>query len=143
MSERRPPNLRNVLTFAGVTVTMLAATAAIALVLITSVLQRMTTDIAASVESVRTIEEAEVSLLLHARAFDRGEHHEFATQLHELLDEAARYVDTAEEARVLGEARVEVDYYLELTRRPDAAPDDIKLHETRAIDALERLGDLD
>ncbi len=143
MSERRPANLRNVLSFAAVTVTMLAATAALALVLATNVLTRMTAEVAASVESVRTIEEAEVSLLLHVRASDPGEQHELAAQLHELLDEASRYVDSAEEARVLGEARVEVDYYLQLSQRSDASADDIKLHETRAIDALERLGDLD
>lgn len=141
--ERRPATLRNVLSFAAITVTLLAVTAALALVLMTSVMQRMTADIAKSVESLRTIEEAEVALLLHARSLDRGQQEELGKQLHELLDDASRYVDSAEEARVLGAARVEVDYYLALARRPGASEDDIALHEARAIDALERLGDLD
>src|SRR5690242_914288 len=112
MSERRPSNLRNVLSFAAVMVTLLAVTAALALVLSTSVLQRMTVDVANSVENVRAIEEAEVTLLLHVRAIDRGERREYANQIHTLLAEASNYVTSGEEARALGEARTAVDAYL-------------------------------
>ncbi|HEU4616214.1 MAG TPA: hypothetical protein VFS15_29150, partial [Kofleriaceae bacterium] len=64
------------LSVAAVLVTLLATTAALSLVLATNVLQRMTADIAQSVESVRTIEEAEVTLLLHVRADDPEEERE-------------------------------------------------------------------
>ncbi|HEY5947748.1 MAG TPA: ATP-binding protein [Kofleriaceae bacterium] len=143
MSERRPANLRNVLSFAAVLVTLLATTAALSLVLATSVLQRMTADIAASVESVRTIEEAEVALLLHARSTDPAQRRTFATQLHQLLGEAQSAIGTPQEAKILGEANAEVDRYLDLVALGNADQQELKLHESRAIDALERLGDLD
>ncbi|HEX5060069.1 MAG TPA: HAMP domain-containing sensor histidine kinase [Kofleriaceae bacterium] len=103
----------------------------------------MTANIAASVESVRVIEEAEVSLLLHVRAYNRGEQAEFATQLHQLLGEAERYATSPEEKAVLAEANVAVGRYLALSRDPNASPAGIKRYETEAIDALELLGDLD
>jgi signal transduction histidine kinase len=143
MSERRPANLRNVLSFAAVTVTLLAATAAISLVLATSVLQKMTSDIAASVESVRTIEEAEVTLLLHVRARDHGEETQAAGEVRELLEEAGRYVRNGDEETALYDARFAVDKYFNLAQNLDAPADQVKLLETAAIDALERLGDLD
>jgi signal transduction histidine kinase len=143
MMERRPATLRNVLSFAAITLTLLAATAALALVLATSVLQRTTARAAAAVESVRTIEEAEVALLLHTRSNDREQQVELSQQLHELLDAANSYVDNVEEARVLAEARIETDYYLQLAQRTDLTAAELKLHEMRAIGALERLADLD
>jgi two-component system, OmpR family, sensor histidine kinase MtrB len=143
MSERRPATLRNVLSFAAVMVTLLAATSAISLVLATSVLQKMTSDIAASVESVRTIEEAEVALLLHVRAKDRGEQRESAVQVRQLLDEAAQYVTSGDEARALGEAKAEVNRYFELAAQPGAVPAEVATQEARAIDTLEKLGEID
>ncbi len=143
MSERRPANLRNVLTVAAVTLTLLAATAAISLVLATSVLQRLTSDIAASVESVRTIEEAEVTLLLHVRARDNGEETQAATEVRALLAEAERYAQNAEEESALYDAKVAAHKYFTFAADPDADGDDLKQYETAAIDALERLGDLD
>jgi two-component system, OmpR family, sensor histidine kinase MtrB len=143
MRERRPATLRNVLSVAGITVTLLAATAAISLVLATSVLQQMTSDIAASVESVRAIEEAEVTLLLHVRAKSRGEQRASAEQVRQLLDEAGRYVTSATEARGLAEARAAVDRYFEVVAQPDADAADLEQHEAAAIEALERLGKFD
>jgi len=137
MSKRRPPTLRNVLSIAAVMVTLLAATAAIALVLATSVLQKMTSDIAASVESVRTIEEAEVTLLLHVRALDRGERRESAAQVRDLLVEARKYVTNGGEEAALQEARVAVDRYFAVAEQALASANDVKLHESAAIDALD------
>ena len=142
MSERRPTNLRDVLSIAAVMVTLLAATAAISLILATSVMQSMTREMAASVESVRTIEEAEVTLLLHVRAVDRGEKREYAAQVQQLLDEASQYVTDTAEAMVLAEARRDVDNYLQLSRQPDAALTDVRALESRAVETLERLVDL-
>ena len=143
MSERRPANLRNVLSFAAILVTLLAATAAISLVLATSVLRRMTANIANSVESVRVIEEAEVSLLLHVRAYNRGEQSKFASELQQLMDQARVYATTTEEKAVFAEADAAVDKYLALSLNPNASPAGIKRFETAAINALELLGDLD
>lgn len=121
----------------------LAVTAAVSLIVATSVLQDMTSDIAASVESVRTIEEAEVSLLLHVRAGDHVEQAKFESELRSLLDDAAQYVRTPGEARALGDARVEVERYLELARTSAPDPGEERERESRAIAALERLVDLD
>jgi signal transduction histidine kinase len=142
MSERRPATLRNVLSVAAVMVTLLAATAAISLVLATSVLHRMTADIAASVESVRTIEEAEITLLLHVRGKDRGEQVEGAAQVNALLVEASHYVSNTVELAALANAKLEVDRYFRFAQRADAGPDELRVHEASAIEALERLGDL-
>jgi two-component system, OmpR family, sensor histidine kinase MtrB len=143
MSERRPATLRNVLSIAAVLVTLLAATAAVSLVLATSVLQKLTADIAASVESVRTIEEAEVTLLLHVRAKGRGEQRESAEQVRGLLDEAGRYVTSSAEERALAAARIAVDKYFEVAAQPEISTTELIEHETRAIESLERLGKLD
>jgi two-component system, OmpR family, sensor histidine kinase MtrB len=143
MPERRPANLRNVLSFAAVLVTLLAATAATSLVLATSVLQKMTADIAASVESVHAIEEAEVTLLLHVRAQSRGEQRESADQVRAWLDQAERYATSSTEARALDDVRVAVDRYFEVAAKPDAAPAELEQLEAKAIEALERLGEID
>src|SRR5262249_49080032 len=126
MSARRPANLRNVLSFAAVMVTLLATTAALSLVLATSVLQRMTVDIANSVENVRAIEEAEVALLFHLRATSRAEKDKSAEQVRARLDEAKVYITNAEEATVLGEARTKVDEYFAVARQPDASVEEIR-----------------
>src|SRR6185503_9210384 len=135
--------LRNVLWFSASLVTLLAATAAISLVLATSVLQRMTSDIAASVESVRAIEEAEVRLLLHVRAADRGDKIEYAEQIRGLLDEARRYVTSAAEVGALEVARAHVEAYFAVARMPNVTVQQIRFQEGAAIDALEQLVDLD
>jgi signal transduction histidine kinase len=143
MTRGRPANLRTVLSVAAVLVTLLATTAALSLVLATSVLQRMTADIAQSVESVRTTEDAEVALLLHVRASDPQEERQLAAQLTGLLEEAKQYVSTAEEALVLSSAKLEVGMYLERAADPTAPMQLIRTHEARAIEALDRLGDLE
>ena len=118
MTRGRPANLRTVLSVAAVLVTLLATTAALSLVLATNVLQRMTADIAQSVESVRTIEEAEVTLLLHVRAYDPEEERELASQLTALLDEADQYVSSVQEAVVLSSAKLQVGLYLQRSIEP-------------------------
>ena len=124
-------------------VTLLAATAALSLAVTTSVLQRMTADIAKSVESVRAIEEAEVTLLLHVRAAERGEKLEYADQIRDLLDEAGRAVTSTGEALLLAEAKHDVEAYFAASRQPSAQLPDVRVQETKAIDTLERLVDLD
>lgn len=141
MSTRRPANLRNVLSIAAIVVSLLSIIAALSLVFVTSTLQQMTSDIAASVESVRTIEEAEVNLLLHVRA-DPGERAAFEGELRARLDDAAAFVQTPQEARSLGDVRVEVERYLEIANRADTPESERRDFESRAIAALERLVDL-
>jgi signal transduction histidine kinase len=143
MSERRPSTLRNVLSFSAVMVTLLAATAALSLVLATSVLQRMTVDMAKSIESVRTIEEAEVALLLHVRAADRGEKREYADQIQSLLGEAGMYMTTTQEAVVLLDAKGRVEAYFTAARQPVPDVAEVRAKESTAIDTLEGLVDLE
>lgn len=143
MTRGRPANLRTVLSVAAVLVTLLATTAALSLVLATNVLQRMTADIARSVESVRAIEEAEVTLLLHVRAYDPEEERQLASQLTALLDEADHYVATVQEAAVLGSAKLEVGLYLQRSMQPGVPTALVQAHEARAIEALDHLGDLE
>ncbi len=143
MSRRAPANLRTVLSVAAVLVTLLATTAALSLVLATSVLQNMTADIAESVESVRTIEEAEIALLLHVRSTDPAEEHDLAHQLTGLLDDAEAYAATLPESAVLHSAKLEVGLYLARAAQRGAPVALIRSHEARAIGALERLGDLE
>jgi signal transduction histidine kinase len=143
MSTRRFANLRNVLSLAAVVVAVLVVTAAVALVIATRVLANTRTEIAASVESVRTIEEAEVNMLLHVRSEDDGARKEFQNQIRSLLDDAARYVTSPEETRALGNARVEVERYLEDANDASTSEEMLHARETAAIAALERLVDID
>jgi signal transduction histidine kinase len=142
MPARRPTTLRNVLSFAAITLTVLAVMAASALVLTTSVLKKVTSDNAASVESVRLIEEAEVTLLLHVRAADRGEKVEYAEQIREFLHEAKRFVTSAREGAALRETIRAVEAYLAASRKPLVPLAYVRAEEGRAVDALERLADL-
>jgi two-component system, OmpR family, sensor histidine kinase MtrB len=143
MGRRQPATLRNVLSISAVVVACLAATAAVSLVFATHMLQRMTAEIAASVESIRTIEEAEVGLLLHVRSGDPEQQRKFEAEVRGLLDDAARYIRGTEGARALGDARVAVDLYLEAKRSPLFSAVEVHDREGRAIAALEKLGDLD
>lgn len=143
MVTRRPATLRNVLSIAVVVVALLVIIAAVSLVIATSVRQSTREEIAASIESVRTIEEAEVSLLLHLRARTPAERHELEIQVRSLMDEAALYMMTPAEQAAFEEARTEVEQYLELTQAPASSPDELRAAETQAIGALERLVDID
>ena len=143
MATRRPATLRNVLSIAVSVVVLLVVIAAVSLVIATSVRQSTREEIAASIESVRTIEETEVSLLLHLRARRAAERQELEIQVRSLLDEAALYMMTPAEQEAFDEARAEVEHYLELTHEPASSPDELRAAETQAIGALERLVDID
>lgn len=135
--------LRNVLSIAVMVVALLVVIAAVSLVIATSVRQSTREEIAESIESVRTIEEAEVSLLLHLRARHPAERHELEIQVRNLLDEAALYLTTPAEKTAFDEARTEVEQYLELAQAPASSRDELHAAETQAIGALERLVDID
>ena len=143
MATRRPATLRNVLSVAVVVVILLVIVAAVSLVFATSVRQSTREEIAASIESVRTIEETEVSLLLHRRAVTAAARHELEIQVRDLMDEAALYMMSPAEQRAFEEARTEVEAYLALTHTPTSSPEERRAAETRAIGALERLVDID
>jgi signal transduction histidine kinase len=143
MRGQRATNLRTVLSVAGALVTMLAITSALALVLATSAVQRMTSRVAGAVESVRAVEEAQVALLLHVRALGRGEPSDYADQVGDLLDQAGQHVASADQAAAHALAKSQVGAYLALAHGSEASPEQIRAQEVRAIDALDQLGDLD
>ena len=76
---QHPRSLRTILSFTTAVVAILASFAAASLTISTTVLRETTGDVAASVESVRLAGEAEVALLLHARARDQVVKRQFET----------------------------------------------------------------
>jgi two-component system, OmpR family, sensor histidine kinase MtrB len=139
MREQGPISLRKALSVSATIVVLLAASAAVSLVLATSVLQNITANVAASVESVRTVQEAELSLLLHGRAKEPLLQRELQSQLRAHLSDAARHVTSDVELVALNHARVEIARYLSLARDPAAAMDELAAAEASAFDALETL----
>jgi two-component system, OmpR family, sensor histidine kinase MtrB len=139
MREQQPISLRTALSVSAAIIVLLAASAAVSLILATSVLQNITANVAASVESVRTVEEAELSLLLHGRAKDPVLQRELESQLRAHLHEAARHVTSDVELVALNHARVEIMRYLVLARQPGGSIGELAVAEASAFDALETL----
>jgi signal transduction histidine kinase len=109
---RRDTSLRSVIAVAVGGITVLALSATAALVVLTTLLHRTTQAAQMAVESVRLAEEAENTLLLHARARDPIVAAEIASELSQQLVDARQYVTTQQEDRVLADARDATERYL-------------------------------
>ena len=123
-------------------VTILALVVSSALVLLTTALHRTTTSSAASVESVRLAEEAEIDLLLYQRAADPIVQREIETLLSRRLTEARGYLTSDEERRVLDAAEREVLAYVKSVHDPDMSASVVTTRQVAAYDALERFVDI-
>ncbi|MGA9523401.1 MAG: HAMP domain-containing sensor histidine kinase [Myxococcaceae bacterium] len=123
--------------FSAVMATLLAVVVAVALafVLSTAYLNRLAENLAASVESVRLVQEAEVGLLLHARARDPLVRDQLQRELRNDLEEAGAFVMSAEESEIYAAAVEAMGRYLEASR--EVSPSEPVL--TTAYAALERL----
>lgn len=128
-------SLRKGLTVAALLVAMLATLVSVFLVVSTTALQRMTENVAASVESMRNIEEAEVSLLLHARGEDHLVKDTFASDLRRHLDGVRQHVTSDDEADAMRYADAAIERYLQ---QPTGSGRDA-LAQSNAYRALDRL----
>lgn len=95
-----------------VVVGLLAVLSAGALIATSKVLQRTTSEVSAAVESVRLVEEAEISLLLHGRARDPVLRHDIESDLNAALAGAQQFVTSASERSVMLHASARVAQYL-------------------------------
>ena len=132
-------SLRSMMAAVTLVVTVLALLASGALVALTTALHRATSSSAASVESVRLAEEAEIDLLLLERAIDPVVRSDIEGSLRRRLAEAERYVTTGDEARVLSEAMGRVDEYIASTRDPGLTLQDVTARQESAYGALQSL----
>jgi signal transduction histidine kinase len=133
-------SLRGMLAWITVLVLVLVLIVSTALVVMTTRLHQMSTTIGAAVESVRLLEDAEVALLLHARASDAVVQHNLESELREHLGRARRYVTSTDEARILDEAQARLATYLAVARA--GSPPNSLVELERAYAAFEALLDM-
>lgn len=131
---RSGPALRTTATAVTLALTGLALFVAVLLVVLTRQLSRTTVSLGAAIESVRLMEEAEVSLLLYSRSRTDLIKLGIAGDVRRRLAMAGEYVTSDAERSALREATARVEEFV-------AADDDPEL-ELAAFDALERLVDV-
>jgi signal transduction histidine kinase len=119
-------------------VTGLAVIVASALMILTTRLHETTTNLAASIESVRLAEEAEVGLLMYGRTRETPARAGLAEDLRHNLSEARRYVTSEEEQASVALAAERVSALLDSTYTATEAA----TRESLAYDALEKLIDV-
>jgi signal transduction histidine kinase len=134
--------LRTVLTGITVVTAALALVVCGALIGLTTTLHRISTSLAAAVESVRLAEEAEVGLLLHGRSSDPVVRREHEADVRARLASVRQLVTSPGEAGALDRAVAAVDAYFEAERRGAAVAALTTLHAS-AFGALEALIDLE
>ncbi|HET8712653.1 MAG TPA: HAMP domain-containing sensor histidine kinase, partial [Gemmatimonadales bacterium] len=115
--------------------TMIALLVAVALMLLTTSMRKVTAELLAAVESIRTAEEAEVTLLLLDRASDPLTRGRLTGQLRDLVAAAGDHVTTPEERALQGEASEIVDRMVLL---PLTHPE-LPAEREQAFNALQRL----
>jgi signal transduction histidine kinase len=136
---RRAPTLRRTLVAITALVTVLSLAIAALLVSLTTYLQRVTSDLASSVESVRLAEEIEIDLLLHLRAHDPLARRKFEADLRRKLLDARPFATTPEEAVLLQRAGSLAEAYVAASRAPEPSASDLEARADEAFGALEDL----
>lgn len=134
-------SLRTILTVAMSGLTLLAVLAAASLVVLTTYLHRVASDLRANVESVRHVEEAQVDLLMHDRAVDPLVRVDLERSIRRRLRLAREHVTSADERRALAEAEEQLEAYLERAGAPKG-PAGGGLGLERAFGALDELIDV-
>jgi signal transduction histidine kinase len=135
-------SLRSTVAIATLAVTMLAVVAAVALVLLTSILDHTTSGAVASVESVRLAQEARIVLLQRERAGDRLIQQELENKLRRVLEHAERYVATDDELAALVEAKQSTDAYVHALRDPARSEGERLDAQQAAYAALWRIAEI-
>jgi two-component system, OmpR family, sensor histidine kinase MtrB len=108
----RARSLRQLLATITAAVALIAIGASVMAVAATSYLHRTSSELAAAVESVRLVQEAEIRLLLHMRTTDPVVRTLLEEDLRERLGQAEPYVTTGPEAAALATARERIGRYL-------------------------------
>jgi signal transduction histidine kinase len=127
-------SLRSILAAVTTVLVALALLVSGVLVALTSALERMTSSVASSVESVHLVEEAQIELLLHARIQDPTVRRHVEERIHRRLVAAHGFVTTRAEAELLAEAEARVAEYLEAARANDGS---LATRQEAAYGALE------
>jgi two-component system, OmpR family, sensor histidine kinase MtrB len=123
--------------FTGAIVVLALGVAAM-LVVVTSQLHDKTERLAAAVESIYVLEEAELELLLHARVTDDALiARELESSLRAMLRRAEHHISFPDERAALQRAVEQVEAYFATARRSDATARDVAASHAAAYDALE------
>ncbi len=109
---RRPHSLRSMLAIATAAIAAIALVAVAALFWLTTLLHRTTETTAEAVESVYLLEEAEIELLLHARASTPLIVRDLEASMREKLEAARAHARSPEEVRALEVATSRIEAYL-------------------------------
>jgi signal transduction histidine kinase len=131
------PKLRTRLTLITISLAILTLMVSAALVVLTSVLRETTDALRDSVESVRLAEEAEIALLLHARAKDPAVRRELESNFRDHLVSARSFASAVREVRTLDEVERRLDLYLATAREPARSPADVDAALDSAYGAFE------
>lgn len=134
-----PWSLRTILALATLGVVSLALLVSGVLVVLTSALHSTTASAALAVESVRTAQQTEIDLLLHSRGGDPLVRRSLEEKLASALLEVERFVNSAEEARVVAEATAQVKAYIAAARDRGTSPDALLELQESAFGALDAL----
>lgn len=138
---KRTRSLRTIVGTVTITVTILALVSATAMVLMTSVLHQMTRIHADAIESVHLAENAEVDLLLHARATDPVVRSNLERSLRDRLILARAYVGFAEDRARLDDAIRIIDAYFAAEQAPTATELERVTKHALAFQAIDRMVD--
>lgn len=113
LPQRLNPSLRHVLLVGVASLSLLAMTAAGALIVLTDYLREISAGLSAATRSVGLVRELELSLLTHARAQDELVQTHLARELREGMRAARSLIGSVEEQQLLDEAATQVERYLQ------------------------------
>jgi len=133
--------LRTILTAITVTVAVLALAVTGSLLLLTEYLSRSSTQLAASVESVRAAEETQIALLMHERAPDRASAQTDEDEMLGNLSDMRREATSAQAASLVEQAEALVRLYIDTARSNRHAPELAERHRN-AYRVLDEISDL-
>ncbi len=139
--RRRPYSLRATLSVAFSLIAAMTLAIGVALIVLTTSLHHVSSDLGGSVESLRLMNEIETSLLVHPRESDSLSRTKRERNIRSRLAELERYVTTRPEQVALAHTARDTNSYFELVDR-GASASAIQNGLTRASAALGRLGEI-
>lgn len=135
----RGRSLRSTLSWATLVLAGLALAAAVAVVAVTTLLHRASGAIEASTRSIWVAEEAQIDLLLHARATSLLTRRDLAGSVQGRLAEAELYVGNERERALLDEAKARALEYVLASRDAGRSEAEVAALHAAAFAALEDL----
>jgi signal transduction histidine kinase len=121
--KRRDASIRQAITTSVVVLAVIVLVTAGALVFLARELRIVSSDLRASVESVRLVEEASVDLLLHERVEDPVVRVHLESKLRDTLRQARAFVTTQAEGDILDGAEGAIEQYVQASARRDPDSD--------------------